>query len=128
LPVIACEQAVELGKLVGHILWRSEKSLGQHREEFHRVLGSIRVDERQIRFWERRHHSKLSGARHHATIERALPDHGVILFAEPMPGCEAGKTLSRTEKRQYFIRLNDLKVFYELLYQLISLKKNFTKN
>jgi DNA-binding XRE family transcriptional regulator len=52
-----------------------------------RTLGAaLGVDERQIRFWERRHHSKLSGTRHHASIERALLDHGVILFAEPTPG------------------------------------------
>ena len=52
-----------------------------------RTLGAaLGVDERQVRFWERRHHSKPSGARHHALIERALLDHGVILFAEPTPG------------------------------------------
>jgi transcriptional regulator with XRE-family HTH domain len=52
-----------------------------------RTLGAaLGVDERQVRFWERRHHSKPSGARHHARIERALLDHGVILFAEPTPG------------------------------------------
>jgi hypothetical protein len=52
-----------------------------------RTLGAaLGVDERQVRFWERRHHSKPSGARHHAKIERALLDHGVILFAEPTPG------------------------------------------
>ena len=51
------------------------------------TLGAaLGVDERQVRFWERRHHSKPSGARHHALIERALLDHGVILFAEPTPG------------------------------------------
>ena len=38
-----------------------------------RSLGAaLGIDERQIRFWERRHHSKPSGARHHAHIERAL--------------------------------------------------------
>jgi len=52
-----------------------------------RSLGAaLGVDERQIRFWERRHHSRPSGARHHAQIERTLLDHGVILFAEPTPG------------------------------------------
>ena len=52
-----------------------------------RTLGAaLGVDERQVRFWERRHHSRPSGIRHHACIERALLDHGVILFAEPTPG------------------------------------------
>ena len=58
-----------------------------------RTLGAaLGVDERQIRFWERRHHSKPSGARHHTRIERVLLDHGVILMAEPSPGVRlAGK-------------------------------------
>ena len=57
-----------------------------------RMLGAaIGVNERQIRFWERRHHSKPSGARHHASIERVLFDHGVILFAEPSPGARLTK-------------------------------------
>ena len=52
-----------------------------------RTLGAaMGVDERQIRFWERRHHSKPSGARHHDRIEQALLEHGVILFSEPSPG------------------------------------------
>ncbi len=52
-----------------------------------RTLGAaLGVDERQIRFWERRHHSKPSCVRDHARIEQALLEHGVILFAEPSPG------------------------------------------
>ena len=52
-----------------------------------RTLGAaLGVDERQIRFWERRHHCRPSGARHHTSIERTLLDPGVILFAEPTPG------------------------------------------
>ena len=52
-----------------------------------RSLGAaLGVDERQIRFWERRHHSKPSRAWFHARIEEALLEHGVILFAEPSPG------------------------------------------
>ena len=52
-----------------------------------RTLGAaLGVDERQIRFWERRHHSKPSRVRDHARIEQALLEHGVILFAEPSPG------------------------------------------
>ena len=57
-----------------------------------RTLGAaLGVDERQIRFWERRHRSKPSGARHHASIERVLLDHGVILFGEPSPGARLAK-------------------------------------
>ena len=52
-----------------------------------RTLGAaLGVDERQIRFWERRHHSKPSRGSYHARIEQALLAHGVILFAEPSPG------------------------------------------
>ena len=52
-----------------------------------RSLGAaLGVDERQIRFWERRHHTKPSRGRYHARIEQALLEHGVILFAEPSPG------------------------------------------
>ena len=51
-----------------------------------RSLGAaLGVDERQIRFWERRHHSRPSRVRYHARIEQALLEHGVILFAEPSP-------------------------------------------
>ncbi len=52
-----------------------------------RTLGAaVGVDERQIRFWERRHHSQPTGVMHHPRIERALLEHGVILFSEPSPG------------------------------------------
>ena len=52
-----------------------------------RTLGAaLGVDERQISFWERRHHSKPSRGRYHVRIEQALLELGVILFAEPSPG------------------------------------------
>ena len=52
-----------------------------------RTFGAaLGVDERQIRFWERRHHSMPSRPHYHARIEQALLEHGVILFAEPSPG------------------------------------------
>ena len=52
-----------------------------------RTLGAVvGVDERAVRFWERRHHSKPSRGRYHARIEQALLEHGVILFSEPSPG------------------------------------------
>jgi transcriptional regulator with XRE-family HTH domain len=52
-----------------------------------RGLGEVTgVDERQIRFWERRVFSKPPRERLRAHIERVLCEHGVILFAEPTPG------------------------------------------
>jgi len=60
-----------------------------------RTLGAaLGVDERQIRFWERRHNSKPSRAHYHARIEQALLEHGVILFAEPTPGARLAATVS----------------------------------
>ena len=57
-----------------------------------RGLGeAMGVDERQIRFWERRAFSKPSRARLHPHIERVLLDHGVVLFAEPTPGARMAK-------------------------------------
>lgn len=57
-----------------------------------RRLGeAMGVDERQIRFWERRAFSKPSRSRLHPHIERVLLDHGVVLFAEPTPGARLAK-------------------------------------
>jgi len=51
---------------------------------------AIGVDERQVRFWERRHTRPLR-ARQHLLVERVLLDHGVILFSEPTPGVRLAK-------------------------------------
>lgn len=57
-----------------------------------RGLGvALGVDERQIRFWERRAFSKPSRERLHPRIESVLRDHGVILFANPTPGARLAK-------------------------------------
>ena len=52
-----------------------------------RTLGAVLgVDERAVRFWERKHDRRPTSAPNDARIEQALLDHGVILFAEPTPG------------------------------------------
>jgi transcriptional regulator with XRE-family HTH domain len=52
-----------------------------------RTLGAaLGVDERAVRFWERKHDRRPTSAPNDARIEQALLDHGVILFAEPTPG------------------------------------------
>lgn len=53
---------------------------------------AIGVNERAVRFWERRHEKRPTGAPHDVRIEQALLEHGVVLFAEPTPGARvAGK-------------------------------------
>ena len=44
------------------------------------------VDERAVRFWERKHDRRPTGSPNDLRIEQVLLDHGVILFAEPSPG------------------------------------------
>jgi len=52
-----------------------------------RTLGAaLGVDERAVRFWERKHDRRPIGAPNDRRIEVVLLDHGVILFAEPTPG------------------------------------------
>lgn len=52
-----------------------------------RTLGAaLGVDERAVRFWERKHDRRPTGAPNGARIEKVLMDHGVVLFAEPTPG------------------------------------------
>jgi transcriptional regulator with XRE-family HTH domain len=52
-----------------------------------RTLGAaLGVDERAVRFWERKKDRRPTSAPNDARIEQALLDHGVILFAEPTPG------------------------------------------
>ena len=54
-----------------------------------RSLGAaLGVDERAVRFWERRHHSQPSRACYHGRIKQALLEHRVILSAEPFTGGE----------------------------------------
>ena len=56
------------------------------------TLGAaLGVDERAVRFWERKHDRRPTRAPNDARIEQALLDHGVILFAEPTPGARLAK-------------------------------------
>ena len=57
-----------------------------------RTLGAaLGVDERAVRFWERKHDRRPTSAPNDARIEQALLEHGVILFAEPTPGARLAK-------------------------------------
>ena len=52
-----------------------------------RTLGAaLGLNERSIRFWERKHDRRPTGAPNDKLIEQALLAHGVILFSEPTPG------------------------------------------
>ena len=52
-----------------------------------RTLGAaLGVDERAVRFWERKHDRRPTGAPNDARIEQALLDRGVVIFHEPTPG------------------------------------------
>jgi transcriptional regulator with XRE-family HTH domain len=52
-----------------------------------RTLGAaLGVDERAVRFWERKHDRKPTGSPNDCRIEQCLLEHGVILFAEPTAG------------------------------------------
>ena len=46
----------------------------------------LAVNERAVRFWERKHDRRPTSAPNDARIEQALLARGVILFAEPTPG------------------------------------------
>jgi len=57
-----------------------------------RTLGAaLGVDERAVRFWERKHDRRPTSAPNDARIEQALLDHGIVLFAEPTPGARLAK-------------------------------------
>jgi transcriptional regulator with XRE-family HTH domain len=52
---------------------------------------AVNIDERTVRFWERKHDRRPTGAPNDARIEQALCDAGVILFADPTPGARLAK-------------------------------------
>ena len=56
---------------------------GLTQKTFGAALG---VDERAVRFWERKHDRRPTGAPNDRRIEQCLLEHGVILFAEPTAG------------------------------------------
>ena len=49
------------------------------------------INERAVRFWERKHDRRPTSAPNDARIEQALLARGVILFAEPTPGARLAK-------------------------------------
>ena len=52
-----------------------------------KTLGAaLAVDQRSVRFWERKHDRRPTGAPNDARIEQALLDRGVVIFHEPTPG------------------------------------------
>ena len=52
-----------------------------------RSLGAaLGVDQRMIRFMERRHYSMPTRRKYHARIEQVLLAHGVRLISDPAPG------------------------------------------
>ena len=52
-----------------------------------KTLGAaLGVDQRIIRFMERRHHTKPTRPKYHVRIEKVLLDHGVKLVSDPAPG------------------------------------------
>ena len=52
-----------------------------------KTLGAaLGVDQRSVRFWERKHNRQPTSSCHLYRIEQALLDHGVRLIAEPAPG------------------------------------------
>jgi transcriptional regulator with XRE-family HTH domain len=52
-----------------------------------KTLGAaLGVDQRAVRFWERKHDRHPTNPRNAFRVEQCLLNHGVILFAEPTPG------------------------------------------
>ena len=50
------------------------------------LAAALGVNERAVRFWERKRDRKPTSDPNDTRIEQALIDRGVILFAEPTPG------------------------------------------
>jgi transcriptional regulator with XRE-family HTH domain len=50
------------------------------------LAAALGVNERAVRFWERKRDRKPTSAPNDARIEQALIERGVILFAEPTLG------------------------------------------
>ena len=56
------------------------------------LAAALGINERAVRFWERKRDRRPTSSPNDARIEQALLDRGVILFAEPTPGARlAGK-------------------------------------
>jgi transcriptional regulator with XRE-family HTH domain len=50
------------------------------------LAAALGVNERAVRFWERKRDRKPTSSPNDERIEQCLFAHGVILFAEPTPG------------------------------------------
>ena len=50
------------------------------------LAAALGINERAVRFWERKHDRRPTSSPNDARIEQALLTRGVILFAEPTPG------------------------------------------
>ena len=69
--------------VTGRQLRAARTLAGMTQRDLATVLG---LNERAVRFWERKHDKRSTSAPNDARIEQALLAHGVILFAEPTPG------------------------------------------
>jgi DNA-binding XRE family transcriptional regulator len=79
LPMVYSNRNLVTGRQL-----RAARTLaGMTQQDLARVLG---INERAIRFWERKHDRRPTSAPNGARIEQALLARGVILFAEPTPG------------------------------------------
>jgi transcriptional regulator with XRE-family HTH domain len=74
--------------VTGRQLRAARTLAGMTQRDLATVLG---LNERAVRFWERKHDRRPTSAPNDARIEQALLAHGVILFAEPTPGARLGE-------------------------------------
>ena len=52
-----------------------------------KTLGAaLGVDQRAVRFWERKHDRHPTNPQNAARIEKCLIEHGVVIFSKPTPG------------------------------------------
>ena len=72
----ASPKAVSGNRKLHHAMGHDQRTLG----------AALGVDERAVRFWERKHDRKPTGSPNDRRIEQCLLEHGVILFAEPTAG------------------------------------------
>jgi DNA-binding transcriptional regulator YiaG len=69
--------------VTGRQLRAARTLVGMTQRDLATVLG---INERAVRFWERKHDRRPTSAPNDVRIEQALLAHGVILFAKPTPG------------------------------------------
>ena len=64
------------------------------------LAAAVGVNERAVRFWERKRDRKPTSAPNDARIEQVLTERGVILFADPTPGVRLAVAPARPTKRR----------------------------